>query len=68
MEYADKMEYLKRALNYSQARDDLDWFNEVYANYREWYNVSDSVFCALTWLYDEDTAKLLKYQYCEVKL
>jgi len=30
---------------------------------REYYNVEYSVWCALTWLYDEDTAKLLKYQY-----
>ena len=31
-------------------------------------NVEDSVWAALTWMYDEDVARLLKYQYCEVKL
>lgn len=64
----DKMAYLKRAQDYCAARDDDNWFCEVYANYREFYNVVDSVFCALSWLYDEEVAKLLKYQYCEVKL
>lgn len=64
----DKMEYLKRAQDYCAARGDDNWFCEVYANYREFYNVVDSVFCALSWLYDEEVAKLLKYQYCEAKL
>jgi len=57
------MEYLKRAQDYCIKRGDENWFAEVYTRYREWYNVSDSVWCALTWLYDENTAKLLKYQY-----
>ncbi len=64
----DKMAYLKRAQDYCAARDDDNWFNHVYANYREYYNVVDSVFYTLSWLYDEEVAKLLKYQYCEVKL
>jgi len=64
----DKMEFLKRAEDYTEARGDENWFKEVYTRYREWYDVSDSVFCALTWLYDEDTATLLKYKYCEAIL
>jgi hypothetical protein len=64
----DKMAYLKRAQDYCAARDDDNWFNHVYANYREYYNVVDSVFYTLSWLYDEEVAKLLKFQYCEVKL
>ena len=64
----NKMEYLKRAQDYCAARNDENWFAEVYTRYREFYNVSDSVWCALTWLYDEDTAKLLKYKYCETVL
>jgi hypothetical protein len=40
----DKMAYLKRAQDYCAARDDDNWFCEVYANYREFYGVVDSVF------------------------
>jgi hypothetical protein len=57
------MDFLKRAQDYAAKRGDENWFAERYTQYREWYNVQDSVWCALTWLYDEDTAKLLKYQY-----
>ena len=64
----DKMEYLKRAQDYCAARDDSDWFKHMYANYRQFYDVTESIFCTLSWLYDEEVAKLLKYQYCEVKL
>ena len=64
----DKMEYLKRAQDYAAARGDENWFCERYTSYREFYNVVDSVFCALSWLYDEDTATMLKYKYCETIL
>ena len=57
------MDFLIRAEKYANARGDENWFKEYYTKYREWYNVEYSVWCALTWLYDEDTAKLLKYQY-----
>ena len=62
------MDFLLRAERYAMARGDENYFKHWYTRYREWYNVEDSVWCALTWLYDEDVAKLLKYQYCEVKL
>ena len=64
----DKMEYLTRAEDYCAARGDYDIFVALYTKYRQWYGVSDSIFCALSWLYDEDTANLLQNQYCEVKL
>lgn len=60
----DKTEFLKRAERYAEARGDGNWFKEVYTRYREYYDVSDSVWCALTWLYDEQVAKLLKYYPC----
>jgi hypothetical protein len=59
----DKLEFLKRAERYAEARGDSAWFKERYTAYREWYNVEDSVWCALSWLYDETSADLLKYQY-----
>jgi len=59
----NSMEFLKRAERYAEARGDQNWFKERYTAYREWYNVEDSVWCALSWLYDEDSADLLKYQY-----
>ena len=64
----DKMQFLIRAEKYAAARGDENFFKHWYTRYREYYNVEDSVWCALTWLYDEDVAKLLKYQYCEVAL
>ena len=57
------MDFLIRAEKYAMARGDENFFKHWYTRYREYYNVEDSVWCALTWLYDEDVAKLLKYQY-----
>ena len=62
------MDFLIRAEQYATKRGDENWFKFYYTNYREWFNVEDSVWRTLVWLYDEDTANLLKYQYCEVKL
>ncbi len=62
------MDFLKRAEDYTSKRGDYDIFVAMYKKFRQRYSVSDSIFCALTWLYDEDTANLLQYQYCEVKL
>ena len=59
----DKMGFLIRAEQYAEARGDKDSFKQYYRQYRAWYNIEDSVWCALTWLYDEDTAKCVKYQY-----
>jgi hypothetical protein len=59
----NSMEFLKRAERYAEARGDQYFFKQYYTTYREWYNVEDSVWCALSWLYDEDSAELLKYQY-----
>ena len=64
----DRMEFSKRAEDYTSKRGDYDIFVALYTKYRQWYGVSDSIFCALSWLYDEDTANLLQNQYCEVKL
>ena len=47
------MAYLKRAEDYCAARGDSEWFKRFYGSYRKFYNVTDSVFCALSWLYDE---------------
>ena len=62
------MEYLKRAEDYCAARGESGLFKGFYSIFRQYCNVSDSIYRALTLLYDEDTAKLLKFQYCEVKL
>lgn len=64
----DAAGFLNRAERYAAARGDENWFKEVYTRYREWYNVSDSVWCALTWLYDEDSARMLKYKYCDARI
>ena len=57
------MDYLIRAEKYAEKRGDEFYFKEYYTRYREDYTVDDSVWHTLTYLYDEDTAKLLKYQY-----
>ena len=57
-----KLDYLIRAEKYAEARGDENFFKQYYTRYREYYNVEDSVWCALTWLYDEEVAKLLKYR------
>ena len=62
------MEFLKRAEDYTSKRGDYDIFAAMYKKFRQRYSVSDSIFCALKWLYDEETANLLQFQYCEVKL
>ena len=62
------MEYLKRAQDYTSKRGDYDIFVAMFKKFRQRYSVSDSIFCALSWLYDEDTANLLQYKYCEVIL
>jgi len=59
----NKLDFLIRAEKYAESRGDEFFFKEYYTKCRESYNIEDSVWSALTWLYDEDTAKLLKYQY-----
>jgi hypothetical protein len=58
----NKLDYLIRAEKYAEARGDENFFKHWYTRYREYYDVENSVWCALTWLYDEDVAKSLKYQ------
>jgi hypothetical protein len=62
------MEFLKRAEDYTSKRGDYDIFVAMFKKFRQRCSVSDSIFCALSWLYDEDTANLLQYKYCEVIL
>ena len=56
------MDFLIRAEKYATARGDENYFKHYYTLYRGWHNVEESVWCTLAWLYDEDTANLLKYQ------
>ena len=64
----NKMEYLKRAEAYAEARGDDMYFKNLYTGFREYNNVDDSVWKTLSYLYDADTAQLLKYKYCETVL
>lgn len=56
------MEFLKRAERYAETQGDTEFFKQWYTRYREVYNVEDSVWGTLIWLYDEELAKSLKYQ------
>ena len=64
----DKLEFLKRAEAYAEARGDGMYFKNLYTGFREYNNVEDSVWKTLSYLYDADTAQLLKYKYCETVL
>jgi hypothetical protein len=57
------MDFLKRAQDYAAARGDENWFSNLYTGFREYNGVSDSVWKTLSYLYDNDTANLLQYQY-----
>jgi hypothetical protein len=63
-----KLEFLKRAESYAAARGDDMYFKNLYTGFREYNNVDDSVWKTLSYLYDADTAQLLKYKYCETVL
>ena len=64
----DKLGFLKRAESYAAARDDDMYFKNLYTGFRKYNNVDDSVWKTLSYLYDADTAQLLKYKYCETVL
>lgn len=60
--------FLDRAERYAAARGDEMYFKNLYTGFREFNNVEDSVWKTLSYLYDNDTAELLKYKYCETVL
>ena len=58
------MDFLKRAERYAEARGDEYWFKQYYTKYRQDNNVTDSVWKTLSYLYSNETADLLEFQYC----
>jgi len=50
------MDYLKRAAKYAEDRGDEHWFSDVYTRLREHFNVHDSVWKALAFLYTDKVA------------
>jgi DNA-directed RNA polymerase delta subunit len=50
------MDYLKRAAKYAEDRGDEHWFSDVYTRLREHFNVHDSVWKALAFLYTDEVA------------
>ena len=54
------MDFLKLAEQYAAARGDDMWFKEVYTELREFNNVNDSVWQALSYLYDGYVADQLE--------
>lgn len=56
------MDYLIRAEKYAAARGDESYFKYHYNRYREYNNVTDSVWKTLSHLYDDYTADLLEFQ------
>ncbi len=57
------MEFLKRAELYAEVRGDEHWFKNLYNGFRQYNTVSDSVWKTLSYLYNNETADLLEFQY-----
>jgi hypothetical protein len=53
------MYYLKRAIEYAEKRGDEHWFSDVYTRLREHFNVRDSVWKTLAFLYTDEVADSL---------
>lgn len=56
------MNFLQLAQQYAEAQGDDYWFAHWYTVYREEFNVRDSVYTTLVWLYDTDTANRLEQE------
>ena len=56
------MEYLKRAEQYAEARGDEFWFKNLYTQFRDFNNVTDSIWKTLSYLYSNEVADQLKTQ------
>lgn len=57
-----KMDFLKRAERYAEARGDEMWFKNLYTGYRQYNGVTDSVWKTLSYLYGNEVADLLEFQ------
>lgn len=57
-----KMEFLKRAERYAEARGDEFWFKNLYTGFRQYNGVTDSVWKTLSYLYSDQVADLLEFQ------
>jgi hypothetical protein len=57
------MDFLKRAERYAEARGDEFWFKDLYTRFRDCNGVTDSVWKSLSYLYGDETADLLEFQY-----
>ncbi len=58
-----RIEFLERAQKYTENRNDEDLFQNLYTGFREYNNIEDSVWKTLSYMYNNDTADLLRYQY-----
>jgi len=58
-----RIEFLDRAQKYTENRNDEDLFKNLYTGFRQYNNIEDSVWKTLSYMYNKDTADLLKYQY-----
>ena len=58
----DKYKFLVRAEKYAEARGDEMWFKQLYVQFREYNDITDSVWKTLAYLYSVETADLLEFQ------
>jgi len=57
-----RVEFLKRAELYAEARGDEFWFKNLYTGFRQYNDVTDSVWKTLSYLYSNKVADLLEFQ------
>jgi hypothetical protein len=65
---SNKMDFLIRAERYAEARGDEYWFKNYFVKFRQDNNITDAVWKTLSYLYDDETADLLEFQYCSCNI
>lgn len=58
----EKMAFFARAEKYAEARGDEMWFKNLYTDFRQYNDITDSVWKTLAYLYSVETADLLEFQ------
>lgn len=56
------LDFLVRAEKYTEARGDELWFKNIYTGFRQYNDITESVWKTLSYLYDNQTADLLEFQ------
>jgi hypothetical protein len=58
----EKFNFLIRAEEYAKAHGDEMWFKNLYTDFRQYNDITDSVWKTLAYLYSNEIADLLELQ------